>query len=104
LKKAGAAILTRNFRCRGGEIDIIARLDGYLLFVEVRLRSRFAYSGAAESVDYHKQKKLIRAARFYLASNPNWSKLPCRFDVIAFEPGQPGSEAHPRWIRGAFTL
>lgn len=103
LQESGLHLLCRNFRCRGGELDLVA-LDGdCLVFVEVRARSHPGYGGAAASVDRHKQRKLQRAAAFFLRSHPQLARHPCRFDVIAWEPRQFGSEIGPRWIRSAFS-
>jgi putative endonuclease len=103
LRAAGARIITRNYRCRLGEIDIIAREGPSLLFVEVRLRSHPGYAGAAASVGPRKQRRLIRAAQHFLQRYPRWRELPCRFDVIAFEPPQSAGEDGANWIRGAFS-
>jgi len=104
LLRFGATIVQRNFRCRAGEIDIIAMLGKRLLFVEVRLRSNGGYAGAAESVDRRKQQKLISSARYFLKKHQQWQDYPCRFDVIAFEPRQSPTAHSPNWIQGAFTL
>jgi putative endonuclease len=103
LLAAGLQLLERNFRVRGGEIDIIA-LDGRcLVFVEVRRRGHPRFSGAAASVDRRKRERLIRAAGMYLQRHPAYAHRPCRFDVIAYEPSESGAAGGPRWIRGAFT-
>jgi putative endonuclease len=97
LEARGLQILERNFRCRGGEVDLIAREGGTLVFVEVRLRSGRAFGGAAASVDARKQAKLLRAARYYLAGKP---EQPCRCDVVALDRlAADGIE----WIRDAFS-
>lgn len=93
----GLHLIQRNMRCRVGEIDLIMTDGENLIFVEVRHRKNKQFGGAAESVDWRKQRKLLRAARFFLAANPNWSKHPCRFDIIAFEGNN-----NPLWYRNAF--
>lgn len=99
----GWQVVQRNFRCKLGEIDIIA-LDGEcLVFVEVRARSNPRFSSAAASVDRRKQRKLLRAARVFLQHNAHWQARPCRFDVLAFNPRQSLSEPAPQWIRSAFS-
>ena len=95
LRREGLHTVTRNFRCRSGEIDLIMRDGDHLVFVEVRYRSHSAYGGAAASVDRNKQQSLIRSAQSYLQAN-RWSG-PCRFDVVAFGKGQ-----EKAWIRDAF--
>ena len=76
----GYAILERNFRCRLGEIDIIAEKDGTTVFTEVKLRKNSLYGAAAEFVNSSKQRKLRCTANFYLHGKA--SESPCRFDVI----------------------
>ena len=103
LQDKGLHLLLRNFRSKTGEIDIIARDGDYLVFLEVRARSNRAYCGAAASVDYRKQRRLLRTAQLFLQRHPELAGMPCRFDVIAFEPRQSASGLDIRWIRGAFT-
>jgi putative endonuclease len=90
----GLRVIERNFRCRGGEIDLIMRDGGTLVFVEVRLRSRPEWGGAAASIDRHKQRRLTLAAQHYLVRRP-WPG-PCRFDVVALD----GAD-DINWIRDA---
>lgn len=99
----GLEIVERNFSTKVGEIDIIAKDQNQLIFVEVRSRSNRYFAGAAASVNRRKQQRLIKTAQWYLQRRPQWANLPCRFDVIAFEPPQSGPEAQVRWIKGAFT-
>ena len=99
----GWQILQRNYRCKLGEIDIIAKDKGQLVFIEVRARSNSRFASAAASVDYRKQQRLLRTAALYLRTAGRRQNLSCRFDVIAFEPRQSGQDAEPRWIRSAFT-
>jgi putative endonuclease len=68
LKTHGLKRVTRNWRCRFGEIDLVMQDGATLVFVEVRLRSRSDFGGAAASVTPAKQKKLLAAARQYLAA------------------------------------
>lgn len=99
----GWQLLQRNYRCKVGEIDIIAEDNGQLVFIEVRARSNPRFASAAASVDRRKQQKLLRAAALYLRSAGSRQNFPCRFDVIAFDPRQSGEQSEPRWIRSAFT-
>ncbi len=73
-------IVARNFRCRLGEIDLIVAQNGLLVFVEVRVRRPGAWGDAAESIHWHKQQRLRRAARVYLMRQGH--EGPCRFDAI----------------------
>lgn len=97
LMAQGLQLVQRNLRCRLGEIDLIMTDGNHLVFIEVRRRKHSLYGGAAASVDWRKQRKLLQAARFFLAGNPNWANHPCRFDVIAFEGNN-----EPLWYRNAF--
>ena len=88
LKENGYQILERNFRCRLGEIDLIARDGSCLVFIEVKYRSSLKDGAPLEAVDRRKQKKIIRVAEYYLCMHPEKTELPCRFDVIGIEEGE----------------
>ena len=103
LKARGLTLVMRNFGGRSGEIDIIAREGDRLVFIEVRARSNCRYNGAASSVDKRKRQRIIRTAQLFLQREPRYANMPCRFDVIAFEPPESGVGRRIRWIRGAFT-
>ena len=98
LQDRGLRLVQRNYRTPGrggGEIDLILRApDGTLVFVEVRKRSSASHGGAAASVGYSKQRRIIFAARHYLMQLAVLP--PCRFDVVAVEPQ--GIE----WLQAAF--
>src|SRR3979409_1709034 len=95
LRSYGLRIIERNWRCRHGEIDLIAEEGGTLVFAEVRMRSRAGYGGAAESVTGAKRARLLAAARLYLTRRPQAS---CRFDVLLVGADPTKVE----WIRDAF--
>jgi putative endonuclease len=101
LEKHGARILCRNFRRRTGELDLIAEYERTLLIVEVRLRSRADFGGAAASIDSRKRLRILRTTQQLLQSHPALARLPARFDVITVD----GSVEPWRleWIRHAFT-
>lgn len=80
LRKKRYRIVAANYRCRFGEIDLIAENRKYLVFVEVKLRKNAAFAEAMEFVDRHKRERLLRTAELYLAQNET-EKQP-RFDVI----------------------
>lgn len=103
LNDRSVQVIGRNYRCRVGEIDLLALDAGCLAFIEVRARSNPRFSGAAASVDRRKQLRLIRTAQFFLQRNPQWANFPCRFDVIAIEPRQSAEDLAVQWIRSAFT-
>ena len=81
LKISGYDIVEHNFSCRFGEIDLIARKDSYLIFVEVKYRSNRGYGSPCEAVDHRKQKRISNAAAFYLRRYGYPMDQPCRFDV-----------------------
>jgi putative endonuclease len=100
LQRAGLRVLTKNWLCRLGELDLVM-LDGdTVVFVEVRYRRHAAWGGALESVDSRKRAKLISAAELFLQQQPRWARHPCRFDVVAIAAG----DSPPRldWVRNAF--
>ena len=97
LRRAGLRVLARNWRCRHGEIDLVAEEGATLVFAEVRYRRDARYGGAAESVTAAKQARLIAAARFYLIRRP---ETDCRFDVLLLDSLEAG---RIQWIRNAFA-
>lgn len=103
IEDSGLRLLERNFRGKTGEIDIVALDGAQLVFVEVRARSNRFYTSAAGSIDTGKQRRIVRTAQLFLQCRPQWSNMPCRFDVVTFEPPQSGSTPRINWIRSAFT-
>lgn len=94
-------VLLRNYRCRMGELDLVALSpEGTLVVAEVRLRSRQDFGGGAASVDHRKQQRLLRATLHLLSRNPGWQRHPLRFDVMDVRPGAEGYVVH--WIPHAF--
>lgn len=93
LARHGLTILARNYRCRGGEIDLVCREGETLVFVEVRQRTQDRYGGAAASLTPTKRRRLVLAARHYLAGKA-WPV--CRFDAVLLDGGT------IEWIRNAF--
>jgi putative endonuclease len=83
LKAKGLELVERNFRCKGGEIDLVVRDGKTLVFVEVRQRAGRDFGGAAASVTPAKQRRLIIAAQVFLQRYK--MPPPCRFDVIAID-------------------
>lgn len=98
LQRAGLRLLARNYRTPGrggGEIDLVMRApDGTVVFVEVRRRASLSHGGAAASIGAVKRRRIVFAARHYLARLPTLP--PCRFDVVVLEPGG------PQWLQAAF--
>lgn len=83
LKEAGYQILERNFRCRQGEIDIIAREGSYLCFVEVKRRRNTLSGHPYEAISPVKIRRICRTALFYLNLHQMSSATAVRFDVIS---------------------
>jgi putative endonuclease len=83
LRRRGLVLLAANFRCPGGEIDLVMRDGPAIVFVEVRQRSGASRGGAAASVTLHKQRRLLRAAHAWLARYP--VTPPCRIDLVAVD-------------------
>ena len=95
-QQRGLRVLARNYRCRFGEIDLIARDGDTLVFVEVRMRSSDRFGGAAASITAAKRAKLVRTARHYLAGV---ARAPaCRFDALLVT----GAKLSLEWIKNAF--
>ena len=99
LSRQGLRIETRNFRVRGGEIDLVCADGPTLVFVEVRLRRNAGYGGAGASITPRKQQRLILAARHYLAAHADATR-PCRFDCVLLD-GLHGDAVD--WLRDAFA-
>jgi putative endonuclease len=96
LLRQGLILQERNFRCKGGEIDLLMTDRDTLVFVEVRKRAVSQFGGAADSVTAAKQRRLIVAAQVYLQRYR--SPPPCRFDVIAID----GNDV--TWLKDAIQV
>lgn len=97
LLRENLVLITRNYRCRFGEIDLIMRDGSAIVFIEVRMRRNGLYGGAASSITHVKQEKLLRTARHYLASLEVTPA--CRFDAVLLT-GSEGEEIE--WVKNAF--
>ncbi len=102
LRRKGWTVTARNFRCRMGEIDIVAENEIYLAFVEVKLRKNARFGAACEAVTPAKQRRLLAAAQYYLMRHP--TRLQPRFDVAEVYAPQGAKTAAPdiRYIENAF--
>lgn len=96
LEEQGMCILETNFRCRQGEIDLVGRHEGYLVFVEVKYRRSSGTGYALEAVDFRKQEKICRAADFYRYLRGTDGDVGVRYDVVGIQ----GTEI--QWIKNAF--
>lgn len=83
LARAGYAVVERNWRGGGGEVDRIAWREGVLCFIEVRARSSAAFGDPAETVSFRKQRKIVRAARMYMVRFGPGQTPMARFDVVS---------------------
>ena len=110
LERKGYEIVEKNYRAKiksqkgaGCEIDIIAKKDGYIVFVEVKTRSSLNYGAASESVNINKQKHIISTAkRFLMESGSLYSENQPRFDVIEIYRDNKTGKNYVRNIEGAF--
>jgi putative endonuclease len=102
LTRSGYEIICSPFRCKIGEIDIIARHREILVFVEVKTRRSSRFGSSIEATTPVKQKQIIKVARFYLKNVNRIQFKFCRFDVIAIDQGQSGSAPDIRHIQDAF--
>jgi len=94
LARRGLKPVASNYRCRGGEVDLVMREGDVLVFVEVRARASSRFGGAADSITTAKRARIILAARHYLARHG--VDAPCRFDAVLLDGGE------LTWIRNAF--
>jgi putative endonuclease len=99
---AGLTLLARNFFCKLGEIDLIMQEGEQLVFVEVRYRKTASFGQALETVTAMKQKKLSRAAAYYLQQSKKLNTTACRFDVVAITAQLTAKRIE--WIKDAFHI
>ncbi len=103
LMQHGLKLITQNYHCRFGEIDLIMTDAKTLVFVEVKLRSSNQFGGAAASITPQKQQKMILTAQHYLQTQ-KLGDVACRFDVILMQSANLAATdlKHIEWIRNAF--
>lgn len=99
LQKQGVRILQKNYRCRYGEIDLIAWDGQYYLIVEVKQRTSDGQGAPAEAVDYRKQKKICRTLNSYRMKQGLDDFVAIRFDVIEID-----GRGQCHWIQNAFDF
>ncbi|MCD8052524.1 MAG: YraN family protein [Lachnospiraceae bacterium] len=97
LERKGYRILERNYRCRSGEIDLIAARDRTLAFVEVKYRASGSCGTPEEAVNAAKQRRIYRVAQVYMTAHPEAWERDCRFDVAAFR-----ADGSLQYYEGAF--
>ena len=101
LSDKGLKLITKNYHCRYGEIDLIMQQEQTIVFVEVRSRKSNNLVDSASSVNWSKQQKLQRSAENYLQQNKIHASIPARFDVIAVTHNQ-NQQTKIDWIQNAF--
>ena len=101
LVRHGAVVLEKNFRTRRGEIDLVVRDRGYLVFAEVKYRASNRSGSGAESVNYRKQYTICRISDFYRTRYGYRESTPVRYDVIECACAENG-EIRIAWYRNAF--
>jgi putative endonuclease len=99
LQGQGLRLIARNWRCKAGELDLVMRDADTLVIAEVRSRGRADYGTAAETVDWRKQAKLVRATRVLFAARPELADCPLRFDVVTLD-----RDGNIEWLREAFEV
>ena len=101
LQQQGLTLLTNNYRIRQGEIDLIMLEGEVIVFVEVRARRNSQFIQAVETIDKHKQQRLLLTSQHFLQTRRDLQKRNCRFDVIAINGAV--SNNNINWIKNAFT-
>src|SRR3989338_11236529 len=101
LSAQGYKILLKNYECLFGEIDLVAKEGGSLVFIEVKTRSSEAKGVPAEAVTPHKRRQIVKGAAYYL-QRYRMLDAPCRFDVVSVWM-LPGEETRLEIIRDAFV-
>ena len=99
LKRRGFKILERNYNCRVGEIDLVARERDTTVFVEVKTRTSREFGSGLDAITPRKRHKLVRVAQFYLSAN-GLLDTPARIDVVAVDLS--GRKPAVELVRGAF--
>lgn len=102
LQQRGLLLLDANYTLRNGELDLVMQQEQVVVFIEVRYRKTDRYGTPAETVTPAKQRKLLVAARHWLATHPVQARLPCRFDIMAGRPGESGPQFE--WIMDALGI
>lgn len=103
LSARGLQLIECNYHCRLGEIDLVMRDSGTLVFVEVRYRSHNSFMNPVTSVDVRKQRKLVRAATVYLQHHGLTDQAPCRFDILGIHRRAEDRSLHFDWIVNAIS-
>lgn len=100
LEARGLKLLTRNYRCPQGELDLVLTQNGAVVVVEVRFRRDAGHGTPAETVGPQKRHKLVLATQHFLQTHAELRRKPLRFDVVAVTAGHPAPAVE--WIQDAF--
>jgi len=101
LQSQGMTLITKNFACKYGEIDLIMKHGETVIFVEVRYRKKSLFGSGAETVDYRKQQKLLSCAEFFLQKHRHLAHHPARIDVVSIGRTSDHGTPHIDWIANA---
>lgn len=101
LQQRGLKLVSRNYHCRSGEIDLIMLDAGTLAFIEVRYRRSTRYGHGFDTIDRRKRRHIIRSAEHFLLTHPRLAAHPLRFDVVGVH-GELDAGARVDWMRDAF--
>ena len=103
LERAGLVTIASNYRCRGGEIDLVMRDRDTIVSVEVRFRSASAFGGAIVSIDERKQRRWVLATRVFLTERPDLAAYCVRFDAVGIQKNASG-QTELEWLRDVLRL
>ncbi|OUS31686.1 YraN family protein [Gammaproteobacteria bacterium 45_16_T64] len=102
LEQRGLTFKESNFGAKTGEIDLIMIESSTLVFIEVRFRRKLGFGSAAETVTYHKQRKLRKTAQLYMLKRFKTVEIDCRFDVVGIDYCPKTRTRETTWIKSAF--
>lgn len=102
LEHKGLRLLTSNYRCRYGELDLVMSDREFLVIVEVRYRRHTKFMDPVESVAWHKRDRMVQATLHFMQQRADHRDQPVRFDIVGVSG--PLEHATVDWIRGAFTM
>ena len=102
LKQQGLRLVTHNFACRQGEVDLIMLEKEALVFIEVRFRASQAFGGSVSSITVRKQQKIRKAAAQFLQHHTSHRHRHCRFDAVTISADDDNRQNRLEWIKGAF--
>ena len=102
LLQQGLNLLTQNYHCRFGEIDLIMLHQNTVCFIEVKYRNSMAYGGAASAISMQKQKKIVKTALVFISQNNNYKQHSMRFDALLMQRQVDNQNPDIDWIQNAF--